>query len=93
MKNSASPRMLSRTPSSIHAHLHALAADFRISLAAEKVDGFDLADLDAGDFHRRTRLQRADVVVVDLDLEAGVQREIAEHEDEPDEDRARHDDQ
>ena len=76
-----------------HANLHALAADFRIGLAAEKVDGFDLADLDAGDFHRRAGLQRADVVVVDLDREARVQREVAEHEDEADEDRARDEDQ
>src|SRR5690606_13546203 len=74
------------------AHLHALA-ELRIDLAAPELDLFDLADLDPGHLHRRARLQATDVVVVDVELETRAQREVAEHEDEADEDRGRHEDE
>ena len=76
----------------LDAHLHALL-QFRIFFAAPQLDTLDLADLDARHLHRCARLQRADVVVVDVDREARVQREVAEDEDEPEQDHRRHDDQ
>src|SRR4029077_17151270 len=59
--------------------LHALV-QLRIERAADELDTGDLPDLDAGDLDRRPRLQRADVVVVDVEVKARAQRVVAENE-------------
>jgi hypothetical protein len=69
------------------------AAGRRVDLAAHEVDGLDLADLDARDLDRRTLLQVAAVVVLDVDREAVLEREVAEDEHEADQDHGRDDDQ